>query len=92
MLLRFFVVFFEYVSRKDLPRQVKAMGRTMASMFHFSVVLLLMMLVFSLMGSTFFSRSFRFTVDADGHKVQVGGPSRAPYHAALVRLPSPHAR
>lgn len=75
-LLRIFKLAKKWTSFRVL---VKAMGRTMASMFHFSVVLLLMMLVFTLMGTTFFSRSFRFTVDADGHKVQVGGPSRAPY-------------
>jgi hypothetical protein len=75
-LLRIFKLAKKWTSFRVL---VKAMGRTMASMFHFSVVLLLMMLVFTLMGTTFFSRTFRFTVDADGHKVQVPGPSRAPY-------------
>merc|ERR1719326_1577123 len=75
-LLRIFKLAKKWTSFRVL---VKAMGRTMASMFHFSVVLLLMMLVFTLMGTTFFSRTFRFSVDADGHKVSVPGPDRAPY-------------
>ena len=47
---------------------VKAMARTVVSMGHFTIVLILMMLVFTLMGMTFFATKFLFEIDPDGQK------------------------
>jgi len=57
---------------------LKAMARTVMSMGHFTVVLFLMMFVFTLMGMTFFATSFRFDEDDDGFKKPMH-PDTAPF-------------
>jgi len=65
-LLRIFKLAKKWTSFRIL---VKSMLRTVKCMGHFSVLLVLVMVVFSLMGMTFFGGQFRFEDDQDdGHR------------------------
>jgi hypothetical protein len=65
-LLRIFKLAKKWTSFRIL---VKSMLRTVKCMGHFSVLLVLVMVVFSLMGMTFFGGKFRFADDfEDGHR------------------------
>jgi hypothetical protein len=50
---------------------VKAMAKTVSSMWNFTCILFLMMFVFSLMGMNFFATSFRFDETDDGSKSHI---------------------
>merc|ERR1719313_2038077 len=50
---------------------VKAMAKTVSSMWNFTCILFLMMFVFSLMGMNFFATTFRFNETDDGSKSHI---------------------
>merc|ERR1719261_509166 len=50
---------------------VKAMAKTVSSMWYFTCILFLVMYVFSLMGMNFFATTFRFNETDDGSKSHI---------------------